>query len=121
MLIDTNVRNLRVNIFDHDLPAPIMFAPIGINANYHADGELIPARVAGELGLPYCLSTAASQTIEDVAKANGNGPRFYQLYVGPHRWLSSRLDADDNLHRWVTTTLSQSACLSEPTRAALMY
>jgi hypothetical protein len=53
----------------------------------------------------YCLSTAASQSIEDVAKANDNGasvknesnsvhsysgpnggnaqsPRFYQLYMG---------------------------------------
>ena len=30
----------------------------------------MPARIAGELGLPYCLSTAASQSIEDVAAVN---------------------------------------------------
>lgn len=46
-------------------------------------GELIPARVAGELGMGYMLSTAASQSIEDVAEANGSGsPRFFQLYMG---------------------------------------
>ncbi|OZJ05611.1 hypothetical protein BZG36_01466 [Bifiguratus adelaidae] len=45
--------------------------------------ELPVAKVAAELNLPYCLSTAGSQPIEDVAKANGSGPRFYQLYM-PH-------------------------------------
>ena len=29
-----------------------MFAPIGINKLYSPLGELIPARVAGELGMP---------------------------------------------------------------------
>ena len=42
-------------------------------------GELNAAKVAGELNIPYCLSTAGSQPIEDVARANGNGPRFFQV------------------------------------------
>ncbi|GAA94811.1 uncharacterized protein L969DRAFT_97226 [Mixia osmundae IAM 14324] len=83
MLVDTNERDLSVDLFGHKLPNPLLFAPIGINSNYHPDAELIPARVAGELGMGYCLSTAASRSIEDVAKANGNGPRFFQLYW-PH-------------------------------------
>ncbi|KZV80893.1 FMN-dependent alpha-hydroxy acid dehydrogenase [Exidia glandulosa HHB12029] len=82
MLVDTNVRDLTVDLFGHKIPAPVCFAPIGINKNYAPLGELIPARVAGELGLPYCLSTAGTQPIEDVAKANGSGPRFFQLYMG---------------------------------------
>lgn len=41
------------------------------------------AKVAKELNLPYCLSTAGSQPIEDVGRANGEGPRFFQLYL-PH-------------------------------------
>jgi isopentenyl diphosphate isomerase/L-lactate dehydrogenase-like FMN-dependent dehydrogenase len=87
---------------------PICFAPIGINKLYSPEGELVPARVAGELGIPMCLSTAASQPIEAVAAAqdeaaaaspnesnavwkytgpngmNGKakGPRFFQLYMG---------------------------------------
>ena len=63
--------------------APIGFAPIGINKIYHKDGELPVATVAKELNLPYCLSTAGSNPIEKVAEANGQGPRFYQLYM-PH-------------------------------------
>ncbi|TDL27977.1 FMN-dependent alpha-hydroxy acid dehydrogenase [Rickenella mellea] len=105
MLVDTNTRDLTTNIFGHRIPAPILFAPIGINKLYGPQGELIPAKIAGELGLPYCLSTAGSQPIEDVAAANdlgasvknesnsvhsydgpnggnANSPRFFQLYMG---------------------------------------
>lgn len=63
--------------------APIGFAPIGINVIYNPLGELPVAKVAKELNLPYALSTAGSNPIEKVAEANGEGPRFYQLYM-PH-------------------------------------
>ncbi|KDQ56731.1 hypothetical protein JAAARDRAFT_36221 [Jaapia argillacea MUCL 33604] len=105
MLVDTNTRDLTTVLFGHRIPAPILFAPIGINKLYSPKGELVPAKIAGELGLPYCLSTAASQSIEDVAAANDEGasvknesnsvhsyngpnggnaksPRFFQLYMG---------------------------------------
>ncbi|KIJ64766.1 hypothetical protein HYDPIDRAFT_28126 [Hydnomerulius pinastri MD-312] len=111
MLVDTNTRDLTVDLFGHRIPAPILFAPIGINKLYSPTGELVPAKIAGELGLPYCLSTASSQSIEDVAAANEAGasianesntvhtydgpngykspngekakaPRFFQLYMG---------------------------------------
>ncbi|KAH8112296.1 FMN-dependent alpha-hydroxy acid dehydrogenase [Phellopilus nigrolimitatus] len=108
MLVDTTTRDLTTTLFGHKIPAPILFAPIGINKLYTPKGELVPARIAGELGLPYCLSTAASNSIEDVAAANDAGaatptesnavhaydgpnggspragaPRFFQLYAGP--------------------------------------
>ena len=40
-------------------------------------GELNAAKVAGELIIPYCLSTAGLQPTEDVARVNGNGPRSF--------------------------------------------
>lgn len=104
-LQDTNTRDLTTTIFDHKIPAPILFAPIGINKIYHPRGELAAATVAGELGLPYSLSTAASYSIEEVAEAHdkaasqknesnsvhqysgpkrqveSQGPRFFQLYA----------------------------------------
>ncbi|KAF2235120.1 FMN-linked oxidoreductase [Viridothelium virens] len=83
MLVDTNTRDTRAEIFGHKVSAPIGFAPIGINKIYHPSGELPVAKVAKELNLPYCLSTAGSQPIEDVGAANGQGPRFFQLYM-PH-------------------------------------
>jgi isopentenyl diphosphate isomerase/L-lactate dehydrogenase-like FMN-dependent dehydrogenase len=91
MLVDTNQRDTATEIFGHKVPAPIGFAPVGINKIYHPKGELPVASVAGELGLPYCLSTAGSQPIEDVGAANDAGSkkgnenpvRFFQLYM-PH-------------------------------------
>jgi isopentenyl diphosphate isomerase/L-lactate dehydrogenase-like FMN-dependent dehydrogenase len=69
-----------MEIFGHKVAAPIGFAPIGINRIYHPTGELSVARVAKELNLVYSLSSAGSYSIEDVAKANGSSPRFFQLY-----------------------------------------
>ncbi|PSS18836.1 hypothetical protein M430DRAFT_19427 [Amorphotheca resinae ATCC 22711] len=83
MLVDTNKRDTKTEIFGHKVSAPIGFAPIGINKIYNPLGELPVAKVAEELNLPYCLSTAGSTPIEDVGKANGDGPRFFQLYM-PH-------------------------------------
>jgi isopentenyl diphosphate isomerase/L-lactate dehydrogenase-like FMN-dependent dehydrogenase len=83
MLVDTNKRDTATTIFGHKVSAPIGFAPIGINKIYNPAGELPVAKVAKELNLPYCLSTAGSQPIEDVGAANGEGPRFFQLYQ-PH-------------------------------------
>lgn len=34
MLVDTNARDLSVELFGHRVPAPVCFAPIGINKNY---------------------------------------------------------------------------------------
>ncbi|PYI22076.1 FMN-dependent alpha-hydroxy acid dehydrogenase [Aspergillus violaceofuscus CBS 115571] len=83
-LVDTNRRDTTTEIFGHRVAAPIGFAPIGINAIYHPAAERAVAKVAGELRLPYCLSTAGSTPIEAVGRANGAGnPRFYQLYL-PH-------------------------------------
>ena len=39
-------------LFGHRIPAPILFAPIGINKLYSPKGELVPAKIAGELGIP---------------------------------------------------------------------
>jgi isopentenyl diphosphate isomerase/L-lactate dehydrogenase-like FMN-dependent dehydrogenase len=57
-----------------------MLAPVGVQSIVHEDGELATARAAHALGVPMILSTASSNTIEDVAEANADGQRWYQLY-----------------------------------------
>ena len=99
-LVDTNERDATTTLFGYKVSAPIGFAPIGINKTYHPKGQLPVAKVAGELRLPYALSSAGSNTIDDVAKSNDEGRRlkgavqveggdndqpvrFFQLYL-PH-------------------------------------
>jgi isopentenyl diphosphate isomerase/L-lactate dehydrogenase-like FMN-dependent dehydrogenase len=62
------------------VPAPVITAPIGVQGIMHPDGELAVARVAAELGLPMAVSTVSSYTLEEVAAANGDGARWFQLY-----------------------------------------
>jgi lactate 2-monooxygenase len=63
-----------------EYPSPILLAPIGVGGIVHTDGELAVARAAKTVGVPYIMSTACSRSIEEVAEANGDGHRWYQLY-----------------------------------------
>jgi lactate 2-monooxygenase len=55
-------------------------APVGVQTIFHEDKETGMAEVCAELGIPFILSTASSSSIEEVAAASGEGPRWYQLY-----------------------------------------
>jgi isopentenyl diphosphate isomerase/L-lactate dehydrogenase-like FMN-dependent dehydrogenase len=80
MLAGATHRSAATTVLGHDVPAPVVTAPIGVQGIMHADGELAVARVANELGLPMTLSTVSSYTLEEVAEANGDGVRWFQLY-----------------------------------------
>lgn len=80
MLRETSTRDLSTTIFGTKYNTPLIISPIGVQKIFHEDGEEGVAEIASQLGLPYTLSTASSATIEDVAKANGPGPRWFQLY-----------------------------------------
>ena len=71
---------LQTTIFGVTHSCPIFIAPIGVQAIFHPDAEFNPARAGKALGVPFILSTAASRSIEEIAEANGDGHRWYQLY-----------------------------------------
>jgi lactate 2-monooxygenase len=62
------------------LPAPLMLAPIGVQKVVHEDGELASARAAAAVGVPMVVSTASHFTLEEIAEAGGDSPRWFQLY-----------------------------------------
>jgi lactate 2-monooxygenase len=80
MLTDATTRDVSTTVLGQEMPAPVLLAPVGVQAIVHPDGELATARAAAALGITMVLSTAASHTIEEVAEANGDGSRWYQLY-----------------------------------------
>jgi lactate 2-monooxygenase len=80
MLRDVTNRSLATTVLGTDLPAPVLLGPVGVQSIIHPDGELATARAAAELGVPMVMSTASSYSIEDVALASGDGPRWFQLY-----------------------------------------
>jgi isopentenyl diphosphate isomerase/L-lactate dehydrogenase-like FMN-dependent dehydrogenase len=79
-LRDVSQRDLSVEVLGMKLRAPVMLAPIGVQSILHADGELAVARAAHALEVPMVLSTVSSYTMEDVASALGDTPRWFQLY-----------------------------------------
>jgi isopentenyl diphosphate isomerase/L-lactate dehydrogenase-like FMN-dependent dehydrogenase len=80
LLRDVARRDLSVEVLGQKFPAPVMLAPIGVQGIFHKEGELPVARAARETGIPFILSTVSSNTMEDVAEAMGETPRWFQLY-----------------------------------------
>ena len=89
MLRDVSERDLSTTVLGTALPAPVLLAPVGVQAIVHPDAELAVGRAAAAHGLPAILSTAASHTIEDVAAAVGSASRWYQLYWPRERALAA--------------------------------
>jgi lactate 2-monooxygenase len=80
MLRDVGERDLSTTLLGTAMPAPLMLAPIGVQKIVHEDGELAAARAAAALGVPMIASTASHFSLEEIAEAGGEGPRWFQLY-----------------------------------------
>jgi lactate 2-monooxygenase len=80
MLRDVERRDLSATVLGTEMPAPVLLAPVGVQVIVHPEGELASAAAAGEVGLTYVASTAAAHSLEEIAQAQGDGPRWFQLY-----------------------------------------
>jgi len=91
MLRDVAERDLTTTVLGTAMPAPLLLAPIGVQKVVHPEGELATARAAAALGLPMVASTASAFTLEEIAEAGGEAPRWFQLYWPNDRRLASSL------------------------------
>lgn len=80
MLGEVGARDLSTTVLGTTLNAPILLGPVGVLSIVHPDGELAVARAANATGVTHVLSNAASTTIEQVAEATPDAPRWFQLY-----------------------------------------
>src|ERR1022692_828524 len=71
---------LCTRVLGFDLQLPFLLAPVGYSRLMHPVGEVGAARVAGQAGTAYILSTISGHKLENV-KAASTGPVFYQLYL----------------------------------------
>jgi lactate 2-monooxygenase len=85
MLTGNAERELAIEVLGTPSPFPFLLAPVGVLSIAHPDGELATARAAAAARVPFILSTAASHSIEEIAEAMGDAPRWFQLY-----WVSDR-------------------------------
>jgi lactate 2-monooxygenase len=123
MLVDVSERDLRAEVLGTELPAPVLLAPVGVLSIVHPDAELAVARAAAGLGLPMVLSNSASSTIEDVASALGESPRWFQLYWPADRELAASFvrRAQDAGYGAVVVTLDTRLLAWRPRDVAAAY
>jgi isopentenyl diphosphate isomerase/L-lactate dehydrogenase-like FMN-dependent dehydrogenase len=91
MLRDVSVRDLSTEVLGTCMPAPVMLAPVGVQSIVHPEAEVAVARAAAAAGVPMILSTASAKSMEEVAEANGDGRRWFQLYWPGDRELTASL------------------------------
>ena len=87
VLTDVSQRDQSTTILGEKSASPLILAPTGLAGILHRRGELSASRAAHAAGVPYCLSTMATCSIEQIAEAS-NVTRWFQLYVLRDRGLT---------------------------------
>lgn len=86
-LVNTCARHQRGMLLGAPASAPLVIAPTGLNGLLRADGDVMLARAAARLGIPFTLSTVSTTRLEEVAERAG-GRLWMQLYVIKERGIA---------------------------------
>jgi L-lactate dehydrogenase (cytochrome) len=85
-LTDVSQREIATTVLGERVAMPLILAPAGLARLVHPQGELAVARAAGAAGTIFCVSTASSYSLEEIADV-ASGPLWMQLYL----WRSSEV------------------------------
>lgn len=72
----------------HDFPVPVGMAPLGMSGLVWPQAELKLATASARLGIPYTLSTVASQTPETLSR-----------HIGQHAWFQMYPPRDPDIRK----------------------
>lgn len=91
VLVDVSEVDLSTTLLGDPVSMPIGIAPAALHGLAHPDGELATVRAAAGAGVVTVVSTVASRSVEEVARASGDGLRWFQLYAQRDRAVSRDL------------------------------
>ena len=74
-------RELATTVLGRPVSFPVLVPPMGFQGLCHPDAEVATASATAAEGTIFCASTVSNRSLEAIAKANGAGPRWFQLYV----------------------------------------
>jgi 4-hydroxymandelate oxidase len=83
-LVDMSKASARSDLFGETLEYPILIAPTAYHKLVHPEGELATAQGASLTRTWMTVSTQASVTLEEIARAS-TAPLWFQLYLQPRR------------------------------------
>lgn len=90
VLVDVSKLDTRLQLLGADLPHPILLGPAASHRIVHREGELATARGAAAAQAVLIVSSAATTSFEDIARAT-SGPLWFQLYVQQDRGFTQAL------------------------------
>jgi isopentenyl diphosphate isomerase/L-lactate dehydrogenase-like FMN-dependent dehydrogenase len=81
ILRNVSETDTRTKILGREVSMPILIAPAALQKMACKEGEVATAKAAKEAETGLVLSSLSSSSMEEVAKVNGEGLRWFQLYV----------------------------------------
>ena len=91
VLVDVSDIDMSTTLLGAPVSMPVGIAPAALHGLAHPDGELATVRAATGAGVVTVVSTVASRSVEEVARASGDGLRWFQLYAQRDRAVSRDL------------------------------
>jgi L-lactate dehydrogenase (cytochrome) len=87
-LADVSVIDTAATLMGERMALPFFISPTAASRLFYPrGGEIAVARAAHAAGVAYACSTLASTTLEHIAAAAPNGPKWFQVYVWKDRAL----------------------------------
>jgi (S)-mandelate dehydrogenase len=90
-LVDCEQRDLSTPILGKPSKSPLIVAPTGYNGMQRDKADLLLAKAAAHMGIPFTLSTVANSTLEDVRSTAPDARTWLQLYVMKDRAITENL------------------------------
>jgi isopentenyl diphosphate isomerase/L-lactate dehydrogenase-like FMN-dependent dehydrogenase len=91
VLVDVGAVSPATRVLGEPVSLPVLVAPTAFLRVAHPDGEAGVARAAAAAGTIYCLSTLATTSPAEVARAAPGGRRWFQLYCYRDRGITRSL------------------------------
>ena len=91
VLRDVSEVDCSVEMLGRRSSLPFALGPTGFTRMMHHVGEPAVAKVAGDVGIPYALSTLGTTSVEALAEVAPDTRRWFQLYVWRDRVASEAL------------------------------
>ena len=83
VLVDVETLDFGTTLLGTKVSAPFYISPTASHGLVHRDAEAATARAASKANVLAGFSTLSSISLEDIARASGHGPRWFQLYLQP--------------------------------------
>jgi 4-hydroxymandelate oxidase len=90
-MVDVSERDPSTTVLGVRRPHPLVAAPMAFQRVAHEEGEGGTARGCASTGTPFCLSTFATASPADLARAAPDSTRWFQLYVFRDRGVTREL------------------------------